>query len=1240
MTELASRKEYELLFKLQASLGGNFNAAFKGAVNTTKQLQNSMQKLNSVTGKIEAFKKQETAVESNRQKLDKLTAEHDRLQQEISQTEQPSEKLRAAMERNEKQIAETTARIEAQEARLRTMGDELSDAGVDTARLTEENERLSKSYDRLKSNQEDLARLNSAIQKNKESISQTKAQLGGVIGTAAALGAAIYAGPVKKAAEFESQMSTVKSIVGNVSDSDIPELTKRANEMGLAYKEGANSTETAMNILAAQAKQMGATTEFTAAESGKALEYMAMAGWKANQMIGGLPGIMNLASASGEDLGAVSDIVTDALTAFQMKAEDAGRFADVLAQASSNANTNVSMMGATFQKVAPVAGALGYTVEDMSLGIGLMANASIKAEVAGTSLKTSLANMAKPTKQMKTYMDKYGISLTKSDGSMKTFREVVDNLRSSLGGLSESEQVAAATAIFGKESFAGMLAIVNASDKDFNKLSDSINNSAGAAERMAAIKLDNLEGDVTLMKSALDGLQIAIGDALLPAFRAGTKGITSFIEKLTAFINENPELIQQIVKVTAGLLAFKAATLATKLGFLELKGGILNIQKGFTLLKAMFNLASINSMGFSGTLKNVAKSVTGYFGGIGTAAGGVGRAFAGMFNGTKIGSLFSGIGGAAGGIFSKMFSGIGGMAAGAAGKLTGVFAKAGTMIAAGPLGKIGGVIGKGFGKIGTMLAPLQKLGGAILGPFGGIAGKILPVVSVIGLIIAAVQIFRDHLDDVRNLIERVFGPAGAAVFDNIVGVITNIGNTIKGIFSEGNLASARDFINGIFGEQGVAVFDTFVSIVQTVSGVFGEFISFINTSVKPVIEELFSFIVSTVLPQIASAFVAWGPTITGIIQNIWQVVQAVATAVMSVISALMPTIQSLISIGLETVKNVVSGVLTAIQGLFDVFAGVFTGDWSRVWEGVKNVFSGIWDAITGIATGALDGIKAMLNGVIDKINGLKIPDWVPLVGGKSLDIPKFARGTQRTPDTFIAGEAGAELITNARNKTVFTAAETGRIASSVRAVREGAAMVPSLQAAVIGAQDAPQTVKSSAPEQLRNIIAVAPDVNVAAGKQGAAANILERRERLQEIREATAVTAPGQIQSTQEVREIVMMAPILQAAVADMQATRMANPGIEKLPVSAMAEAAKLEIPQLQYAQVGVNAPDIAAQTVSAGQRQSSIVINSNPVFNVGSEAQAQDIEAILRKHDEELLREIDERDRQRADDERRRNYD
>lgn len=1099
---MAGRKEYELLFKLQAALGGNFNTVFQSALNTTKQMQNSLTKLNSITGKIDAYKKQEAALESSRQKLERLTAEHDKLQREMSETAAPSEELRQKMAKNEKQIAATTAKIEAQEQRLQTLGSELSDAGVNTANLSAENERLAKTYDKVKKSQEELAKVSAALEQNNAAISKTKTQLAGTLGTLAALGGAIYAGPVKKAAEFEAQMSTVKAI-SNASADDMKRLSE-------------------------EAKHMGATTQFTAVEAGKALEYMAMAGWKTDQMLGGLPGIMNLAAASGEDLGQVSDIVTDALTAFNMTADQSGRFADVLAQASSNANTNVSMMGATFQKVAPVAGALGYSVEDMSLGIGLMANASIKAEVAGTSLKTALANMAKPTKQMQAYMDKYGISLTNADGSMKTFREVIDNLRSSLGGLSESEQVAAATAIFGKESFAGMLAIVNASDADFKKLSDSVNNAAGAAERMAQIKLDNFEGKVTLLKSAFEGLQIALGDALLPTFTQGAEKAAELISKLTEFINANPELVRTIVKVTAGLLAFKAAALTAKLGFLELKGGVLTIQKVMALFKGKTALAGVEAVGFAGKVKGVAKSVTGYFGGIGSAAGGVGRAFGQMFSGTKIGGAFSKIGGAAGGVFSKLFSGMGGVATraftGVAGTITNILGKAGTAVAAGPLGKIGSVIGKGFGKIGTLIAPLQKLGGAILGPFSGILGKVLPVVGVISLIVAAVQILRDNLDKVREVVGRVFGDAGLVIFDKVVAAITNIGDTIRNVFTDGNLGGARQFLINLFGEEATGVIDGAITILQTVWNILSGFIEFVNTYVRPIVEQIFSFIVGTVLPQIAQAFAEWAPTIASILQGLAEVVSTIATAIMAVIQFLMPTIQSIIGVALETIKGVVSGALTAIKGLVDVFAGIFTGDWTRVWEGVKSIFSGVWNSLKSIASGVLNGIISLVNGAISGLNKLKIPDWVPGIGGKGINIPlipQFATGTDSTPDTFIAGERGAELITNAKNRSVFTAAQTGSI--------------------------------------FRNL---ADTVNA--------------------IR--TAGAAPY----------------------------------------------------QLAYA----GAPSVAAPTLNAGDGRTSVVIHSAPVFHVGNDAQAQDIEEMLRRHDEELLDEIDERERQRQDDERRRNYD
>ena len=311
--------------------------------------------------------------------------------------------------------------------------------------------------------------------------------------------------------DFEAMMSQVKAISG--------------------------ATGQAFDDLTAKAQEMGATTKFTATESAEAFNYMAMAGWKPQQMIDGISGIMSLAAASGEDLGTTSDIVTDAITAFGLTAGDAGHFADVLAQASANANTDVSMLGESFKYVAPVAGAMKYSIEDTSLALGLMASANVKGSMSGTALKTSIANMVKPTNDMAEAMDKYGISITDGEGNLKSLKGVIDNVRGSLGGLSRDEQTAVASTIFGKEAMAGMLAIVNASEEDYNKLSNAIYNANDAAEGMADTMLDNLKGSFTLMQSAIEGTENAFGKRLSPYLRGIAGGITDMMPEITDGIN-------------------------------------------------------------------------------------------------------------------------------------------------------------------------------------------------------------------------------------------------------------------------------------------------------------------------------------------------------------------------------------------------------------------------------------------------------------------------------------------------------------------------------------------------------------------------------------------------------------------------------------------------------------------------------------------------------------------------------
>lgn len=356
---------------------------------------------------------------------------------------------------------------------------------------------------------------------------------------------------IKVGSDFEAGMSNVEAI----SSASAQSVTTASGEM----VDG-------LTALTEKAKEMGATTKFSATESSQALNYMAMAGWDAQAMYDGLAGIMTLAAASGEDLATTSDIVTDALTAFGMQASESGHFADVLAQVSASANTNVGLLGETFKYVAPLCGTMGYSAEDASIAIGLMANSGIKGSQAGTALKTAIANMAAPTKAMAAQMAALGIEITNSDGSSKSLMEVMQNLRTSFDGLSESEQAAAASTIFGKESMSGMLAVINASDEDFAKLTESIYNCDGAAEQMAATMQDNLQGQVTILKSGVEGLGIAVYEKLQePLKNLAVKG-QEYIGQLTDAFNSGgfSGLVSEIGNVLADAVSM-VMTYAPKL---------------------------------------------------------------------------------------------------------------------------------------------------------------------------------------------------------------------------------------------------------------------------------------------------------------------------------------------------------------------------------------------------------------------------------------------------------------------------------------------------------------------------------------------------------------------------------------------------------------------------------------------------------------------------------------------------
>lgn len=307
-------------------------------------------------------------------------------------------------------------------------------------------------------------------------------------------------------AEFEAVMSKVEAISGG--------------------------TATEMYQLSEKAVELGKNTKFTSREVGEAYSYMAMAGWKSKAMLEGIDGVMQLAAVSGSDLGKTSDIVTDTITALGLQASDSGRLVDVLAAAASNSNTNVDMMGLTFQYVAPLAGSLHMSMEDLAFSIGLMANSGVKADKAGVALRNILTRLIDPTKSSEAWIRKLGLRIRDSRGDVVSLRDIIDQLRVKMKGLSNAEQAEAASALAGKHALSGLLALVNAAPGDYEKLSLAIEDSSGAAQRMSEVMLNNGQGALTLLSSKFEALQISAYRRLKPAFESAIKFANDFIDAL------------------------------------------------------------------------------------------------------------------------------------------------------------------------------------------------------------------------------------------------------------------------------------------------------------------------------------------------------------------------------------------------------------------------------------------------------------------------------------------------------------------------------------------------------------------------------------------------------------------------------------------------------------------------------------------------------------------------------------
>ncbi|EGQ3954692.1 phage tail tape measure protein [Staphylococcus pseudintermedius] len=538
--------------------GAGFNKGIAGLNRQMRMVSREM------SANLSQFGRYDKSLEKSRLKVDGLTKRQQLQTQKVKELKAQYNRLSAETGENSAKTQAAASKYNEAYAKLNLYERELQEATNEMKRMETQQRALNTSMGKLGAKLSNWGPKLQEIGRNMQSIGRSMS-LYVTAPVVAGFGAA-----VKKSIDFDDSMRKVKATSGATSG-EFQQLRDKALEMG-------------------------AKTKFSASQSAEALNYMALAGWDTKEMMTGIDGVMQLAAASGEDLGSVSDIVTDSLTAFGLKAKDSGHFADVLAQASSKANTDVRGLGEAFKYAAPVAGALGYTVEDTSIAIGLMSNAGIKGEKAGTALRTMFSNLAKPTKAMKNQMDELGISITDSQGNMLPMRDVMDQLRGKFKGLSKDQQASAAATIFGKEAMSGALAVINASDEDYKKLTKSIDNSAGASKRMADEMEGGIGGSIRRMKSAIESLAISIGDVLAPYI----KRLAEWVANAATKLNEMPKGTQKVV-VGLGLVAAAIGPLLVTLGVM-----VSTIGASFKVLGPLFKVIgklTLLTRGANGQLK-------------------------------------------------------------------------------------------------------------------------------------------------------------------------------------------------------------------------------------------------------------------------------------------------------------------------------------------------------------------------------------------------------------------------------------------------------------------------------------------------------------------------------------------------------------------------------------------------------------------------------------------------------------
>lgn len=749
---------------------------------------------------------------------------------------------------------------------------------------------------------------------------------------------------VKTAADFDSAMSKVAAVSGATGDE--------------------------LDALRDKAREMGAKTKFSASEAADAMNYMAMAGWKTGDMLEGIEGIMNLAAASGEDLATTSDIVTDALTAFGLSAADSGHFADVLAAASSNANTNVSMMGETFKYCAPVAGALGFSCEDTAQAIGLMANSGIKGSQSGTALRSIMTALAGEVKFCGDAFGEMEIATTNQDGSMRELNDILADCRVAFAQMSESEQASAAQALVGKNAMSGFLALMNAAPADIQKLegaistcSDEIDGYNGVTEKMAAVMQDNLGGQLTILKSQLQELAISFGEILMPAIRAIVSKIQGLIDHFNALSPAAKETIVKIALVAAALGPLLVVVGKTMVGVGKLMKFVSNLPTIIAGAKAAFTSFGAVIGGISAPVVAVIAVVAALV-----------AAFVHLWRTNedfrnKITAIWEQI--------KSIFSGF---CQGIVDRINALgfdFKNITEVIKAvwDGLCKFLKPIFEGqFQQIANTFKAVTDIILSILDIFVGIfTGDWSRVWDGIKGIFSAVWNFiKDTLKNALKMICGIFGTDLGEVKEFWVGVWTSIKNFFVNIWNgiKNFVSTVLNAIKNFFTTIWTGIKNFFVGIWTAIYNSVSEKINLIKTVITVVWNAIHTAI-STVMDAIWSVITTVWQTIYDFISPLLEafkyLFETIFEAIHVIISRVMDWIHEKITVTWETITTVVTVILEAIRTFFETIWNAICTKISTVLDTTKSVIETIWNAISGFISGILNAIWSVISSIWESI---------------------------------------------------------------------------------------------------------------------------------------------------------------------------------------------------------------------------------------------------------------------------------